>query len=165
MRELTEGQGRTIEAYSKAFAVFAGVLAAAWTIWTYTHELQKERDTKEQAGRSLALQARQPFEAERLRFYEQAVTIAGVLPVSEPEIRKKAEADFWKLYWGPMVLVEDDEVARAMIELGRCIKDPQCAERETLSLRLGRSCRSSLASVWDVYLPDVSKDKLERLRH
>jgi hypothetical protein len=49
-----------------------------------------------------------------------------------------------------MGLVESPEVARAMIEIGACLKDTTCNDLERRSLQLSYKMRDSIARSWSV---------------
>ena len=95
-----------------------------------------------------------------------AATIATLPPDSEE--RKKAEARFWQIYYGPIVLGENQELFQGMIDFGNCLKSgPDCeseAQRSSrlpiLSLNLTNKGRATLGLTWKINFDDLYKGKL-----
>lgn len=161
MREMTEGQARFVDSISKMVAIIGAIAVGGWTLYTYFATRTKEAETS-------AVEARKPFEAERLRLYVEASSAAATLATSaDSTARQKANEDFWRLYWGPLALVEDKSVEASMVRFGRCIQDAKScdATQQQLALQLAHDCRTSLAVSWGVNLEELTKDKLEQLRH
>lgn len=161
MFKLSEDRARFIDSMCKVITL-AGFVAGGW--WT----LYKYFDGRDVAARTAAIEAKKPFEAERLNLYLRASSAAASLAASrEKKERDKAEQEFWTLYWGPLSIVEDKAVEANMVRLGRCIRDKECEKPiEQLALDLDYACRMSVAESWDVYLPAdvVTFGRLERMR-
>src|SRR4051794_26434518 len=67
---------------------------------------------------------RQPFLQKQLELCFQATETAGRLASeTDPAEWEKARLTFWRLYWGPLSIVEDRAVEGAMVELGRHVPD------------------------------------------
>jgi len=115
------------------------------------------------------VEARKPFEGERLALYVEASSAAATLATSnDPKALEKANQDFWRLYWGPLALVEDQPVEKSMVVFGRCLQDRKTCDggqAQQLALQLAYACRDSLAASWKVELGELTKEKLEQLRH
>ena len=108
-------------------------------------------------------ESKKPFWERQVSLYFDATTAAATLATSDDESRRtKAAADFWRLYWGPLALVEDREVEAAMVRLGRCL-DKECPrpELQQLSLALAHTCRRSLQVSWNLTLEEL-KGKVDR---
>jgi hypothetical protein len=73
----------------------------------------------------------------------------------------KAAEQFWMLFWGPMALVEDEQVAGAMGKFGGALKDNNRAILPLLSLDLAHKCRDSIAESWMVELPKTTAEARE----
>ena len=79
-----------------------------------------------QFGSTSALSVRQPFVEHQTKLCLVASENAARLASTRnPEMRAKAREEFWRLYWGPLAMVEDVEttaqsrVEGAMVEFGR----------------------------------------------
>jgi hypothetical protein len=95
---------------------------------------------------------RKPLWAKQLELYFEACKAASTIAVSPPraEQRHEEEKTFWMLYWGPLALIEDEEVARAMVKFGdRLDAHADSEELKELSLKLAKSCRQSIGSTWN----------------
>jgi hypothetical protein len=97
---------------------------------------------------------RQPFLERQMRHYFEAVAAASKLATLEdgPD-RTEALEQFWHLYWGPLAVVEDSAVERAMVNFGRGLSEN--LERTALrqrALQLAHACRDSLQKLWDTDL-------------
>jgi hypothetical protein len=96
-----------------------------------------------------------PFRAQQMSFYFQSCDAAGVLSNYAKDSPEWAAAEkrFWVLYWGPMAVVEDLDVSRAMIEFGEELAQDSPGEvlREK-SLALALACRSSVSTSWQLRL-------------
>jgi hypothetical protein len=51
--------------------------------------------------------------------------VAKLANVTDPEAWQEARTRFWVLYWGPLGLVEDPNVARCMVKAGTIVPPPQ----------------------------------------
>jgi hypothetical protein len=98
----------------------------------------------------------------RLALYIEAADVAATIATAETgdPARKKAEARFWVLYYGPLAAVEDTNpviidpvkreewtVAKAMVKFGDALKDPNKlapGDLRDLALDLARVIRGSL---------------------
>jgi hypothetical protein len=166
MHELTEGESRMVDSVSKGFGILGAILVAVWTIWTYNDSRKRQAVIDENAARSAAVEARKPLEAERLKLYLDAISASATIASDpDPKAQKQATAEFWKLYWGPLAMVEDGNVEGTMVAFGNCLKNNSCTDdKAQLALRIAYSCRHSLESGWDTNLGEVTKEKLEKLR-
>ncbi len=121
------------------------------------NEIKKSNETREQ-------EFKKPFWQKQIDLYfeasEAVATLANSTNAAEKE---KAEQKFWRLFYGPLVMVEDAKVERAMINIRdyliACKSDPgECRDYKLgrLSLALSSSCKESLGKSWRI--------KLEQLR-
>ena len=66
--------------------------------------------------------------------------------------RRKAEARFWILYLGPLVMVESTDVSGAMKKFGRCLTGQDtcdAAELNDRSLALASTLETSMLNTWN----------------
>jgi hypothetical protein len=106
----------------------------------------------------------QPLRQAQLDLYREACSAAALVATLPKDGApwKKSRAEFLRLYYGPLAIVEDFDhqpggdrltVERAMILFKRCLDDqPQCDQFDsslaTLSLALAHACRESLGRTW-----------------
>lgn len=82
---------------------------------------------------------------------------------TNPEAWEKARARFWVLYWGPLGIVEDNRIARCMIEASKLVPAPEVKTTpdlpvtalHTTSIRLSHVARDFILNNWDVELPSL----------
>lgn len=104
---------------------------------------------------------RQPFLQKQLELCVQVTdTVARLATESNPAEWEKARSAFWRLYWGPLSMVEDRAVERAMKELGRRVpptpvQSPTLpmTELEISSYELAHAVRDLVLASWKVDLP------------
>jgi hypothetical protein len=66
--------------------------------------------------------------------------------------RHSAEAKFWVLYYGPLVMVEAKDVDEAMVSFGRCVSGYEKCSRDDLknrSLGLASTLEASMLKAWN----------------
>jgi hypothetical protein len=130
------------------------VLTVAAGIWQFsTQQMQANR---------------QPFLQKQLELCFQATETAGRLASETDPIEwEKARITFWRLYWGPLSIVEDQAVEGAMVKLGRLVPDHPVSSPELPMKSLGvpsyetRACgaRTGVAELAGVY---AGTDRTER---
>ncbi|MEQ8655604.1 MAG: hypothetical protein RIC87_24345 [Kiloniellales bacterium] len=132
------------------------ILTLSIGAWQFT--LQQE-----QANRS-------PFLKEQLAVSFAAVDAVAILATeTDPAAWETARKTFWRLYWGPLSVVENREVEAQMVALGKMIPPPQEAvlaaelpmdELRVPSLRLAQAVRELLLKSWGVDLPALEAQRL-----
>ena len=102
-----------------------------------------------------ALEARKPYLEKKLAWCEQAVETASFLATTDPPARGDKTQRFWQLYWGVMILVENDEVTTAMNKVKDALVFGESPSplHESNMLRsatgeLARACRQEMANSW-----------------
>jgi hypothetical protein len=103
-----------------------------------------------------------PFYESQLELSIKAADIAARLASEDdPERWKDARVDFWTFYWGPLAVVENQEVIDAMVSFGKevDIREPvptlPATNLRTLAIRLARAVRRQTEASWQVRLPEV----------
>ena len=103
-----------------------------------------------------AIEARKPFLEKRFQVYNEIVLAAATIAMSaDPAEVKKAKANFWILYSGPLTLVEDQDVWNAVKQFGDCVKESAKCGETTVREReesIAASCRQSVGGGWGVRL-------------
>ena len=142
--------------------VFGGVTAIGlvcggiYTVVQYFHARSQDATNYNLQVATAQLEAKKPFYSKHLDLCTEAATAAATIAATtDPQKKKVATEDFWRLYWGPLSIAEEDEVARAMIDFGQCLNDPRCPQdlRRRLSLALAHKCRCEISKHFDLGLP------------
>jgi hypothetical protein len=125
------------------------LLTAVIGIWQFTAEQRQAN--------------RQPFLQKQLELsFQAAETAAKLATETDPAEWEKARTTFWRLYWGPLSIVEDRAVESAMVNLGKLIP-PQPVEAPQLpmsslqvpSYNLAHAVRDLVLDSWNVKLPPL----------
>lgn len=86
-----------------------------------------------------------------LSTYAQAANAAATLAsATNADERQKAIDEFWRLYWGPMVMFEAGEVTARMMAIGTCLdRTPRCSDNDLRdsSLALAAALKREYLSV------------------
>jgi hypothetical protein len=106
---------------------------------------------------------RRPFLQKQLDLCFQATETASRLASeTDPTKWEEARITFWRLYWGPLSVVEDPAVESAMVDLGRLVPDhvvhaPELPMRSlgVPSYRLAHAVRKLVLASWNVDLPPL----------
>jgi hypothetical protein len=160
---MTEDTARfwaTITGLVTAVALVAGGL---YTLYEYLGNRATDRRNFEFQKENATFEAKKPFYSAQLDLCEQASSSAAILATSKGRDAagaKKAEGDFWRLYWGPLGIVEDTGVEDAMVTFGHCLQG-SCANQsiENLALSLAHACRTLISQSWNLDLKQLSKKK------
>jgi hypothetical protein len=168
-----------IAARIAAFTPLLSALLAVAGVWIGLYQFQVQQAAtarkiasdrareESDAKRLRELELQNPFWQKRLQLYFEAAEAAGTI-ASQPSgaERAKAEAAFWRLYLGPLAIVEDDQVEAAMVRLGNCLDGSEACDQVSLSRRalaLAHSCRQSVGDTWRLGLTEL-KGKYQESR-
>ena len=144
----------SVGAVSNLVTWVGAIYAFCWGVYTYG-------DKKEQSNK-------EPFLKEQLRLCFRASELAATL-TSETCTKKWEEArqEFWRLYYGPLCIVEDPDVARAMVNLSDKIPRPEHPRPDQLpiadvelrraSINLAHAARRLILAAWDVKLAPLTE--------
>lgn len=147
--------------------VFGGVTAmglvfgGVYSVIQYFDARAKDSATALLQTAAAQLEAKKPYYSKHLDLCSEAsVAAATIATTKDPQKRKAASEDFWRLYWGPLGMVEETKVADAMVAFGKCLQ-PGCQQRlELLSLALAQSCRAEISQHFDLHLPPPTNKNL-----
>lgn len=147
----TENAKFLIDALDVAAKIVIAIVAGLWVLHTYPDSREKE--------------FRKSYWDKQMSLLFDATETTAKIAVLSPNDPKREEAveAFWRLYWGPMTVVESkcepcDAVDQAMLAFGRCLRDPADAkpqetcsprELEQRSIALGKAARDSIGASWD----------------
>ena len=132
------------------------LLTAVLGIWQFTAQQRQAN--------------RQPFLQKQLELSFQATETAARLASETDAIEwEKARVAFWRLYWGPLSIVEDRAVEGAMVELGKLIPtQPVNAPKLPMSslgvpsYKLAHAVRDLVLASWNVDLPPLQGKRQEQ---
>ena len=152
------------EGSARFWSTIFGGITAIGLIAAGLYSVVQYFDTREREGRTLQLQvqatalaAKQAFHGKHLELCAEATTAAGTIATTQDANKKRlAQDDFWRLYWGPLGIVEDAEVAEAMVAFGKCIGG-ECGDRPARrrALDLAHACRAEVSKDFQIDLPVV----------
>lgn len=136
-------------------AIVAGLVAVVSAVIAYMAQISAAGS---QAQVALVLSAEQqaherqkPFVELQMKYYFEAAETAARIPRTSDEAGyRQLVARFWQLYWGPLAVVEDEDVEEAMVAYGQQLgSNPgDAAALEMLSLDIAHACRGSLKRLW-----------------
>src|SRR5665213_2681742 len=93
----------------KVATAAGALLTAIWGIWQYVDTAQRD--------------AAKPFLAERLADCVAASSAAALIAAPVDASKQGEQQDtFWRLYWGPLAIVEDTDVESKMVNFGRLLR-------------------------------------------
>ena len=124
-----------------------GLITLSTGIWQYA-------DKSAQSNKA-------PFLEKQLEISFEASDVAARLATeTDPTKWEQARKEFWRLYWGPLGIVEDRAVEKAMVALGMIVpkhpvENPELpmATLEGPSLRLAHATRKLILGSWKVDIP------------
>jgi hypothetical protein len=104
---------------------------------------------------------RRPFLEKQLALcFEATETASRLATETDPAEWEKTRLAFWRLYWGPLSIVEDVAVETAMVDLGRSVpaqpvEEPRLpmTELRLPSYKLALATRGLVLASWNVDLP------------
>jgi hypothetical protein len=154
---MDEGTARFWSTIFAGITAISLVLGGLYTLWQYIATKETDRQNMMLQIATATLAAKQSFNGQHLTLCSQAAGDAGTLATSKDKAnRSAAEDDFWRLYWGPLGIVEQNAVAGAMVAFGNCLKG-QCGNtsQETLAVNLAHACRDEVSTDFDLHLSRV----------
>jgi len=139
------------------------VLGGTYTVIQYFDSRKKDAQTYALQAATAQLEARKPSYSTHLDLCSQAsIAAATIATTKDPQKKKAATEDFWRLYWGPLGMVEENEVGSAMIVFGKCLRGACQQSFEQLSLSLAHSCRSEVSRHFELSLPPLPDKSLNK---
>ncbi len=142
-------ESRALETALKVLPVLGACVTFVWGVWVWEDNADEERDAaaaeSARYAESRRIEATRPFLEMQLRLYTEAAQVTSRIATSGDQA---TIGRFWELYTGELALVENREVAQAMIAFGDALKSRRQAELRGLALRLAHQMRESLAKSW-----------------
>jgi hypothetical protein len=146
--------------------VFSGVttvglvLGGLGTIIGYFISRSKDRDEYHLQSTVAQAEANKPFFTHHLEICIEASSAASTIgsPTAAAEDKKKAVAEFQRLFYGPMVIVEGDKVRRAMVYFSECLPnvDSCVPTTEWRADLIAQACRDEETENWNLNLAPKS---------
>ena len=156
---MDEAASRFWSAIFAAATTIALIGGGIYSLVQYFDSREKERRTYEFQVKVAEFEARKPFYSKQLDLCSEASGAAATIATTkDPKKKRNALDDFWRLYWGPLGIVEGKEVAPAMVSFGQCLNG-SCDGKSLkfLSLDIAHSCRNEISSSWELNLPTVQE--------
>jgi hypothetical protein len=162
-----EKSQRGINKIGKFTSVFTTLIAVAGLVIGQFQNLQQQKeraralDIEREKERALREQeSKKPFWQKQVDLYFDASNAVSTLINSTDAVkRQQAEDRFWQLFYGELVIVEDQNVERAMIDISSYLiqcrqSPPRCEDYKlkNLALALSSSCRQSIGESWKLGL-------------
>lgn len=142
--EWTRNWGRILPTLSALIPLLALLFAV--------QQFVQQQKASEKASTTASERAfMQPVLSRQMNTYFDASAAAATLASSDdPKEKAQASEMFWKLYWGPLVMLESPEVGQAMTDFGDCVKAPQSCPSgmKNLSLALASTLQTDLFASW-----------------
>lgn len=179
LESLKQGNGlSSLIAYLPLITVVVTIAGFGFGVYQYRAQQQanrvaqaeqsrKDREAREiQSKENLETTQREfmkPLLQNQLALYLQASSAAATISRSaDPIERKKAINDFWRLYEGPLIMVETKEVSGAMVEFGNCLNATESCDEVEISRRahaLASRMQESLLRSWNTNPENFAADK------
>jgi hypothetical protein len=158
LSSMNEDSYRAWDTWLKVVGMVGIAIGGSFTYWQYFDGVERQE-------RTALIEAQKPFLAQRQELYGEATKAVAMLSTStDPKQIAEAEAAFWSLYWGPLATVESRRVETIMVQIGQCLQNPDCQqkERQRHSLDLAHAIREESAEAWDVLLPKLGQGQPSR---
>jgi hypothetical protein len=156
---MEEAASRFWSALFAAATTIALIGGGIYSVVQYFNARNKDRLTYEFQVKVAQFEARKPFYSKLLDFCSEASAAAATIATSkDPRKKRDAVDDFWRLYWGPLGIVEPEGVSKAMVAFGRCLNGTCDGNRlEYLAIDIAHRCRDGISDSWKLDLPPVQQ--------
>jgi len=152
--------------------LLGGLLAVAAFVFgviQYVEQRQRELATRENELARQAAARDQEFmkplwERELATYFLTSETVATLAATTDVTKRREAEEQFWRLYAGPLVILETKELSGAMVLFSRCLDGTErCSDAELRkrSLAVSSAIQQAIQEHADLRLSEFSKDKFQ----
>lgn len=174
------GQGRSLSSYVPLISVLVTVAGFGFGIYQYRAQQIQNRESQERLARQeneardrQAARDRENAQREFMKplldkqlslYFEASTTAATIVKTTDEAERKRAINNFWRLYYGPLVMVESTAVSGSMKSFGFCLDGTdQCNENDLRdrALSLATNLQRALLNSWNMKPEDFTKDKFQ----
>ena len=161
-----------------SLTVIVTVLGFGFSVWQYRadqkgkqaaaeQELAKEsKERAERTQRELEAEQREfmkpLLEKQQALYFEASSAAATIASSSDARERARAVDSFWRLYWGPLAMIETTNVSGAMKKFGYCLtKEEQCDadDLQQRSLALSSALEESMLKTWNAKPSDFTNQQ------
>ena len=104
------------------------------------------------------------WERELATYFLASETVATIATTADAAARRSAEEQFWRLYAGPMVILETKALSGAMVAFGNCLSAAeQCSagQLRDRGLAVSSAVQQAIQEHADRRLSEFSKDKFQ----
>lgn len=137
---------------------------------------KRDAEAKVREAKAYEQEFRKPVWEKQLALLFEVSNAAATIATSprEAEDRKKAEARFHQLFWGPVVLAEkNQELKNEMIKFSNCLagisddcdsEAKRTSRLQQLSLALTNKCLATIGSIWDIRFANLYEKEEEEVK-
>ncbi len=152
-----------------SLATLLAVAGFVFGIAQYAIEQSANRKSSDaQAQRDVEARDREfmkPLWEKELELYMKASEVAAIIATSKDAVKRQAaEAEFWTLYEGPLIIVESKSLSRAMVNFGNCLnKREPCSGEELVrrSRALASTMQVTIQEAANMRLSEFSQNKFQ----
>ena len=173
-------RARSLSAYIPLISVVVTVAGFGFGIYQYRAQQIQNRESQERlAAREAEARTAQSIrdkenaqrefmkpllEKQLALYFEASSAVATIARTIDPSEKKKATETFWRLYSGPLVIVESMEVSGAMKRFSYCLDGTETCDRAEMNeraLALGTALQKSMLKSWNMKPEDFAADKFQ----
>jgi len=130
--------------------VIVAICGVVFSLWQFRSQ---QEDHQKELSDIAQREFMKPLLEKQLNLYVEASGAAATIASTSDEAeRRKAKDTFWKLYWGPLVMVENKAVSGAMKDFGYCLDGTDTctdADLKNKSLALASTLERSMLLNWN----------------
>jgi hypothetical protein len=170
--ELQRARPNVWEIIQRLSPLLGGMLAVAaflFGILQYVDQQKRELNTRENELARQAAARDQEFmkplwERELTTYFLTSDTVATIATTADAAKRRSAEDQFWRLYHGPMVILETTTLSGTMKAFGRCVDNTEhCSvgELKNRALAVSSAVQQAIQDHSVLRLSEFSKNKFQ----
>lgn len=154
---------------SPLLATLLAVVGFLFGVWQYVDQQEAGRKAGQlQEQRELEARDRdfmKPLWEKELELYFRAANVVATIATTRDSSKRgAAEAEFWRLYQGPLVVVENKALSGAMVHFGNCLNGTEkCTSDELVSRSraLASTIQGTIEESARLRLSEFSKNKFQ----
>ena len=173
-------QVRSLSSYVPLISVLVTVAGFGFGIYQYRAQQIQNRESQErlanqesQARAAQSVRDRENAQREFMKpllekqlalYFEASSAAATIARATDQGERKKAIDTFWRLYYGPLVIVESMDVSGAMKSFSRCLNGTESCDQMEMNeraLALATAFQKSMLKSWNMKPEDFAQDKFQ----
>jgi hypothetical protein len=104
------------------------------------------------------------WERELATYFLTSETVATIVRTADHAVRRAAEEQFWRLYSGPLVILETKALSGAMVAFGRCLDGTERCTVDELrdrGLAVSSAIQQAIQEHSNLRLSEFSRDKYQ----